>query len=135
MRPGPARGTTAQHELVVDASMTDEGRATGPNEGMPAMFGTLAIGAAIADLARALLHEHLEVDELAVPGRLEIIHRTPVPVGTTVQLEATVQMVEPTRVTCEVLVRTTGGVAARASYEQEIVARSEWLSRLGIVVR
>jgi hypothetical protein len=66
-----------------------------------------------------------------VPGRLEIIHRTPIPVGTTVQLEATVQMVEPTRVTCEVLVRTSAGVAARASYEQEVVARSEWLSRIG----
>jgi len=135
MRPGPARGTTAQHELVVDASMTDEGHATGPNEGMPAVFGTLAIGAAIAAVARTLLEEHLEDGELAVPGRLEIIHRVPVPVGTTVQLEATVQMVEPTRVTCEVLVRTSAGVAARASYEQEVVARSEWLSRLGIVLR
>jgi predicted thioesterase len=120
---------------VVDATMTDSGHATGPDGGMPAMFGTLAIGAAIADLARTLLHEHLEEDELAVPGRLEIIHRTPVPVGTAVQLEATVQMVEPTRVTCEVLVRTSAGVAARASYEQEVVARTEWLSRLGIVVR
>jgi hypothetical protein len=48
-----------------------------------------------------------------------------------VQLEATVQMVEPSRVTCEVLVRTDAGVAARASYEQEVVARSEWLGRLG----
>jgi predicted thioesterase len=135
MRPGPARGTTAQRELLVDASMSDAGHATGPNDGMPAVFGTLAIGAAISDVARTLLQEHLEEDELAVPGRLEIIHRTPVPVGTTVQLEATVQMVEPTRVTCEVLVRTAAGVAARASYEQEVVARSEWLSRIGIVVR
>jgi predicted thioesterase len=135
MRPGPARGTTTQHELVVDASMTDEGHATGPNDGMPAVFGTLAIGAAIAEVARTLLQEHLEDGELAGPGRREIIHRVPVPVGTTVQLEATVQMVEPTRVTCEVLVRTSAGVAARASYEQEVVARSEWLSRLGIAVR
>ena len=28
MRPGPARGTTTQSELVIDASMTDAGRAT-----------------------------------------------------------------------------------------------------------
>jgi len=132
MRPGPARGTTAQRELVVDATMTDAGRATAPSDGLPHIFGTLAMADAIAATSRELLDGHLGDDEVAVPGRLEIIHRSPIAVGTSVQLDATVQMVEPTRVTCEVLVRTPAGVAARASYEQEVVARSEWLARLGI---
>jgi predicted thioesterase len=132
MRPGPARGTTAQHALVVDATMTDAGRATGPADGLPSTFGTLSIAEAIAAISRELLDGHLEADEIAVPGRIEIIHRTPIVVGTPVKLEATVQMVEPTRVTCEVLVRTPAGVAARSSYEQEVVTRAEWLARLAV---
>ena len=132
MRPGPARGTTTQSELVIDASMADAGRATALADGLPAAFGTLAMADAIAGVARALLDGHLGDDEVAVPGRLEIIHRTPVPVGATVQLHATVQMVEPTRVTCEVLVRTSAGVAARASYEQEVISRAAWLARMGV---
>jgi predicted thioesterase len=129
MRSGPARGTTAISELVVDASMTDAGRATELPAGLPPTFGTLAMADAIAGVSREVLADHLEDDELAVPGRLEIIHRSPIPVGASVQLEATVQMVEPSRVTCEVLVRSDAGVAARASYEQEVVTRSEWMAR------
>jgi len=130
MRPGPARGTTRTLELVVDMTMTDEGRATALPAPLPPTFGSLAMAHAFADLCRALLQEHLEDGEIAVPGRLEIIHRAPIPVGASVLLEATVQMVEPARVSCEVLVRTAVGVAARGSYEQEVVARSEWLARL-----
>ena len=133
MRPGPARGTTASAELVVEPSMTDAGLATAIEPALPATFGTLAMADAVARLAGSVLDGHLEGDEVAVPGRLEIIHRTPIAVGSTVQLDATVQMVEPDRVTCEVLVRTDGVVAARASYEQEVVRRSEWLERLGTV--
>ena len=134
MRPGPARGTTATAELVVEPSMTDAGGATAIDPALPPTFGTLAMADAIARVARTVLDGHLEDDEIAVPGRLEIIHRSPIPVGASVQLDATVQMVEPERVTCEVLVRTTAGVAARASYEQEVVVRREWLERLGTVV-
>jgi predicted thioesterase len=131
MRPGPARGTTTRREIVVDESMIDDGQATSLPASLPPTFGTLAMASAVAQMARDLLDEHLEDGEIIVPGRLEIIHRTPVPVGASVLLEATVQMVEPTRVTCEVLVRTSVGVAARGSYEQEVVAQSEWVSRIG----
>ena len=131
MRTGPARGTSRQRELVVDASMTDAGRATDLPDGLPPTFGMLAMADAIAALACELLADHLDADELAVPGRLEIIHRSPIPVGTAALLEATVQVVEPSRVTCEVLVRTSAGVSARASYEQEVVTRREWLDRMG----
>jgi predicted thioesterase len=130
MRPGPARGTSTQRELVVEASMTDVGLATSIAADLPASFGTLAIAQIAAETARLLLLEHLEDGEIAVPGRLEIIHRSPIAVGTHATFEATVQMVEPTRVTCEVLVRTSAGVAARASYEQEVVTRQEWQSRM-----
>lgn len=133
MRIGPARGDSAQRELVVDESMTDAGRATASQPALPPTFGTLAMGDAVAGLARDLLARHLDDDDVAVPGRLEIIHRAPVPVGSSVHLEATVQMVEPSRVTCEVLVRTVAGVAARASYEQQILPRVEWLEQLGAV--
>ena len=133
MRPGPARGTTATAELIVEPSMADAEHATGIEAALPATFGTLSMADAVARLARTVLDGHLEDDEIVVPGRLEIIHRTPIRVGAAVQLDATVQMVEPDRVTCEVLVRDGGVVAARASYEQEVVRRSEWLERLGAV--
>jgi predicted thioesterase len=110
--------------------MCDTGRATDLPADLPPVFGTLAIADAIADVSRELLEGHLDDGEIAVPGRLEIIHRTPIAVGTPVQLEATVQMVEPDRVTCEVLVRTADGIAARSSYEQEVVSRADWLARL-----
>ncbi len=131
MRVGPARGESSTRTFVVDASMTDAGRATQLPPGLPAALGTLALGDAVAGLARDLLTPHLDDGEIAVPGRLEIIHREPVPVGAEVQLEATVQMVEPTRVTVEVLARTAAGVIARASFEQEVVLRDDWLARMG----
>jgi predicted thioesterase len=130
MRPGPARGTTATLEVVIDASMTDEGAATAVQGDLPATLGTLAMAEIVARVARDLLAEHLEHDEIAVAGRIDLIHRSPVPVGAVAQFEATVQMVEPTRVTCEVLVRTPAGVAARSSYEQEVVSRTAWLERI-----
>jgi predicted thioesterase len=129
MRSGPARGTSEVETFVVEPSMTDAGRATDLPAGLPPTFGTLAMTDAVAAISRRMLAPHLEAEDVAVPGRVELINRAPILVGATVQLEATVQMVEPTRVTCEVLVRTTDGVAARASYEQEIVLRSEWLER------
>jgi len=130
MRPGPARGTTATIEVVIDASMTDKGAATAVQGDLPATLGTLAMAEIVARVARDLLAEHLEHDEIAVAGGIDLIHRSPVPVGAVAQFEATVQMVEPTRVTCEVLVRTSAGVAARSSYEQEVVSRTEWLARI-----
>jgi fluoroacetyl-CoA thioesterase len=133
MRPGPARGTSATTTLTVTTDMSDAGLSTATPAGLPPVFGTLAMAQAAAAVARDLLAEHLEDGEVAVPGRLELIHRTPVPVGTEVVLEATVQMVEPTRVTCEILVRTSAGVAARSSYEQEVIPRADWLRRLSDV--
>jgi len=132
MRPGPARGTTARRELIVDSTMTDAGAATGLPASLPPTFGMLAMAETMAQMARDILTEHLEDGEILVPGRIEIIHRSPVPVGASVLLEATVQMVEPTRVSVEVIVRTAVGVAARGSYEQEVMTRGAWLGRVGV---
>jgi predicted thioesterase len=132
MRPGPARGTTARRELIVDSTMTDAGAATGLPASLPPTFGMLAMAETMAQMARDILTEHLEDGEILVPGRIEIIHRSPVPVGASVLLEATVQMVEPTRVSVEVIVRTAVGVAARGSYEQEVMTRDAWLGRVGV---
>jgi len=131
MRPGPARGTTTSLELVVDGTMTDGDVTSSAPGALPPTFGVHAMARSVARVARELLIEHLEDGELLVPGRLEIILRAPVPVGATVLLEATVQMVEPTRVSIEVIVRTPAGVAARGTYEQEVVTRSAWLTRVG----
>jgi predicted thioesterase len=133
MRPGPARGTTETVEVVVDASMTDAGHATEVADDTPPVLGSLALAAVVTRACRDLLAPHLDAQELAVPGRLDLIHRTPIPVGTPVRFEVTVQMVEPTRVTCEVLLRTPSGVAARASYEQEVLTRDAWLARMPAV--
>ena len=132
MRPGPARGTTARHELIVDSTMTDGDAATGLPNGLPPTFGMLSMANTMAQMAKDLLTEHLEDGEILIPGKIEIIQRAPVPVGASVLLEATVQMVEPTRVSVEVLVRTAVGVAARGSYEQEVVALGAWLGRVGV---
>ena len=131
MRPGPARGTTVSRELVVDSTMTDAGSAIGLPAPLPPVFGMLSMAETIAVMAQDLLVEHLEDGEILIPGRMEIIQRAPVPVNASVLLEATVQMVEPTRVSIEVLVRTAVGVAARGSYEQEVIQRSAWLDRVG----
>jgi len=131
MRPGPARGTTIQRELVVDATMVDAADAV-DGAALPPTFGLLAMADVITKVARDLLVEHLEEGEILVPSQMEIIRRSPVPVGTSVLLEATVQMVAPTRVSIEVLIRTPVGVAARGSCEQEVVSRSAWLSLIGV---
>jgi predicted thioesterase len=110
--------------------MADTGTATELPASVPPTFGLLAMANTFAQMARELLTEHLEEGEMLVPGRLEIIQRSPVPVGASVLLEATVQMVEPTRVSVEVLVRTAVGVAARGSYDQEVVSRGAWLDRV-----
>lgn len=133
MRPGPARGTTETVEVVVDASMTDAGHATAVAQDLPPVLGSLAMASVVARVCRDLLAPHLEPQEIAVPGRIDLIHRSPIAVGATVAFEATVQMVEPTRVTCEVLLRTPAGVAARASYEQEVLPRDVWLTRMPTV--
>ena len=134
MRPGPARGTTARRELIVDSTMTDAGAATSLPSSLPPIFGLLAMADAMASLARDLLTEHLEDGEMLIPSQVEIIHRSPIPVGASVLLEASVQRVDQTRVSVEVLVRTSLGVAARGSYEQEVVTLGAWLDRVGAAV-
>jgi len=117
MRPGPARGTSAQLTLTVTGDMVDAGR----EPSLPVTYGVVATAEHVARACRDLVTPYLEVGETAVPTRLEVNQRSPVAVGETVTHEATVQMVQPSRLTCEVLVRWRGVVVTRASFEQEVV--------------
>lgn len=117
MRPGPPRGATDTLEVVVDAQMTAriDGREIHP------VYGTVPLVADVERLCRRILEPHLEDGEEAVGGRIEVLHRAPVPVGETVRLEATVASVGPTGLTCEFTARHAGAVVARGSFEQRLV--------------
>lgn len=117
MRPGPPRGTTATLDITVTADMASSvtGRSTG------ATYGTRALLGHVERICRQIVEPHLEAGELAIDVAIEVRHREPVPVGDHITLEATVASVEPTKVICEVMVRSNGTVVARGTLEQAIV--------------
>lgn len=121
MRPGPARGTTHTSRVTVTGAMTDPVEGA-DQDGLPRVYGVLATANDVARVCRELIAPHLEPGELAVPVRLEVVRRSTVPAGEEVELEATVQMISPSGVTCEVLVRWRDQVVVRASFEQEVVS-------------
>ena len=117
MRPGPPRGATNTIEVTVTPEMTARiaGREIHP------VYGTVALVADVERVCRELLEPHLEPGEEGVGGALEVTHRAPVPVGETVTVTATVALVEPTRLVCEVIARHGGVMVARGSFEQRLV--------------
>lgn len=115
MRPGPARGATATLSVTVD------GRGVTGNGDGPVTYTTAPLAEDVEQVCRQLVLPHLEVGEVAVGVRLELLHRAPVPAGEEVTLTATVATVQPTGVTCEVLARHRGAIVARASFEQRVV--------------
>ncbi|MCC5948468.1 MAG: hypothetical protein JJT89_08430 [Nitriliruptoraceae bacterium] len=122
MRPGPPRGATDTLEVTVDAAMTArvDGRELHP------VYGTVPLVADIERLCRRILEPHLEDGEEAVGGRLELLHRAPVPVGETVRIDATVASVGPSGLTCEFTARHAGAIVARGSFEQRLVQTAEF---------
>lgn len=121
MRPGPARGTTLTTRVTVTGAMSDPVEGA-EQDGLPRVYGVLATANHVAGVCRELISSHLEPGELAVPVRLEVVRRATVPAGEEVELEATVQMISPSGVTCEVLVRWRDQVVVRASFEQEVLS-------------
>jgi fluoroacetyl-CoA thioesterase len=117
MRPGPARGTSIEDQLVVtsDHSAKVDGREIHP------VYGTGAFVADVERLCRQLLEPHLEPGEEGVGARLEVLHRAPVGVGETVTLTASVASVGPSSLMCEVVAKHGGTVVARATFEQRLV--------------
>jgi fluoroacetyl-CoA thioesterase len=124
MRPGPARGTTVTTNIVVGSDMSAriDGREIHP------VYGTGALVADIERICRGILEPHLEDGEEAVGARLEILHRSPVPIGETIALTATVATVGPLTLVCEILVRHGGSNVARGSFEQRLVRHDEFLA-------
>jgi fluoroacetyl-CoA thioesterase len=121
MQPGPPRGATSTLEVKVTPDMTAYARA----EQSPPVCGTAALAAHVERICRELLEPHLEEGEEALGASLELSYRTPVPVGETMDLTATVAVVGPAKLVCEVQVRQGGTNVARGSFEQLLVPTAE----------
>lgn len=120
MRPGPPRGAAATLDVVVTPQMT----AHATRGDAPPVCGTAALCHQVEHICRDLLEPHLESDEEGLGAAVELAYRIPVPVGETMNLTATVAVVEPTKLVCEVLVRHAGANVARGSFEQRLVPRA-----------
>jgi predicted thioesterase len=120
MRPGPPRGATATLDVEVTADMAAHAISSPP----VAVCGTAALGHLVERICREMLEPHLESDEEGVGTALELAYRVPVPVGEMMNLTATVAVVGPTKLVCEVLVRHAGQNVARGSCEQQVVSSS-----------
>lgn len=117
MRPGPPRGDAATLEVTVTPDMTAYARA---GRATP-VCGTAALADQIERICRDLLEPHLESGEEALGASMELTYRVPVPVGETMSLTATVAVVGPTELVCEVLVRHAGANVARGSFAQRLL--------------
>lgn len=120
MRPGPPRGATSTLDVEVTRDMAPHATGTAPP-----VCGTAALCVEVERICREVLEPHLEHDEEGVGASLELSYRIPVPVGETMNLTATVAVVGPTKLVCEVLVRHAGANVARGSFEQRLVPASE----------
>lgn len=116
---GPARGESTAVDIVVTADMADR-RASSQ------VYGSVALVGQMEDICRVLLQPYLESGEEAIGHSLDITHRSPVPIGATITVTATVAEVRPQRLRCEVLVRQSGRLVARGSFEQRIVKMGEF---------
>ncbi len=121
MRPGPPRGATSTLEVTVSPEMT----AYSSQDPSPPVCGTAALASHVERICRELLEPHLEPGEEGLGAALEINSRVPVPVGETMTLTATVAVVGPAKLVCEVQVRHGGANVARGSFEQLLVPTTE----------
>lgn len=116
MRPGPPRGDSTSVELTVT---DDLAAASAP--GVAAVCTPASLLDAGERVCRDLVAPHLETGETAVAVKVDLALRSPLPVGVTAQLVATVAVCTPSTVTYEVLVRQGGTLAARGSVEHRVV--------------
>ncbi len=112
--------------MSVDVDVTEAMGAVVDGRPVGAMYGTRALLDHIVGLCRSIVEPHLEIGEQALDVAVDFRHRSPVPVGARVTLDATVAAVEPTRLTCEVMVRHNGLVVARGTLEQHLVRLDEF---------
>jgi predicted thioesterase len=128
MRPGPPRGDSTSIELTVTPELAE---AVVP--GAPALCTAPALLAAAEGVARELLTPHLETGEVAAAVAVDVTLRSPLPVGTTVTLTATVASVTHDQLVCEVLARRGGAIAARGSVEHRVVDGSVHAAEIAAV--
>jgi fluoroacetyl-CoA thioesterase len=121
MQPGPPRGAASTLEVTVTPDMTAYALA----DQAPPVCGTAALVSHVERVCRELLEPHLEPDEQAVGAALELSYRVPVPVGESMRLTATVAVVGPSKLVCEVQVRHAGANVARGSYEQVLLPATD----------
>ncbi|MEX0952712.1 MAG: hypothetical protein WDZ26_02655 [Nitriliruptoraceae bacterium] len=126
MRPGPARGTTAQLDVAVTSDMS----ASPTSRTGRMLYGTRALVGHMTQVCQMIIEPHLEPGEEAIDMAVEVRHREPVAIGSRIGLEATVATVEPTRVTCEVMVRCDGRTVARGTIELEAVRTEDFRERI-----
>jgi predicted thioesterase len=128
MRPGPPRGDSTSIELTVTPELAE---AVAP--GAADLCTAPALLAAAEGVARELLTPHLEAGEVAAAVAVDVTLRSPLPVGTTVTLTATVATVAHDRLVCEVLARRGGTIAARGSVEHRIVDGAVYAAEIAAV--
>lgn len=121
MRPGPPRGATSTLEVTVTPDMTAYAQA----DQAPPVCGAAALAALVERIGRELLEPHLESGEEGLGAALELSYRVPVPVGEAMTLTATVAVVGPAKLVCEVLVRHAGANVARGSFEQVLIPTAD----------
>lgn len=118
MRPGPPRGETATLEVTVTPEM-----ASASSGSLTPTYSNAALVEHVEQVCRQILAPHLEPGEESIGTHVDLTRRSPVPVGATVTLTATVAQVGPQRLVCEVLVRHDARLVGRGSYEQQVVNR------------
>jgi fluoroacetyl-CoA thioesterase len=116
----------------MSVTVTEEMTARFDDEAVHPVYGTAALVRHMEQVSRRLLKPHLEQGEEGVGVRLETQQRAPVPVGETVELEATVASVDPRRLVTDVLVRSGGRIVAHGVFEQAVVELEAWRAEAGL---
>jgi fluoroacetyl-CoA thioesterase len=118
-------GLAASVELTV--SEADTARAL--RSGDVAMLGTPRIVALVEEASVLAVDPLLEAKSTTVGMRVQLDHLQPVPVGTTVRAEATLDRVEGRRLTFNVTVSNAAGLIAAGKVTRVIVNRARFLEK------
>lgn len=121
-------GATASLTVTV----TDAMSAAFDDEDVHPVYATAALVRHAEQISRRLLRPHLTDGEEGVGVSLSLRQRAPVPVGSTVELTATVTRVQPRRLHTEVVARHHGRIVARVSFTQAVVDLKAWRRRAGL---
>lgn len=116
MRLGPPRGDSISIELTVSDDL-----AASVAPGVPAVLTAPALLEVIESAARSLVTPHLDSGEVAVVTNVDVALRSPLPVGATALVTATVASGSSSKLVSEVLLRHAGTLAVRGSVEHRIV--------------